>query len=54
MKAVLITGAARRIGRALALDLAADGWDVAIHCNRSRDEGEEAADLVGKLGRARW
>jgi NAD(P)-dependent dehydrogenase (short-subunit alcohol dehydrogenase family) len=32
----LITGAARRIGRAIALDLAAHGWAVAIHYRRSR------------------
>lgn len=28
---VLVTGAARRIGREIALDLAAHGWDVAVH-----------------------
>ena len=38
---VLITGAARRIGRRIALDLARDGWGVAIHCNASL--GEAAA-----------
>lgn len=37
---MLITGAARRIGRRLALDLASGGWAVAIHCNRSRDDAE--------------
>lgn len=36
--AVLITGAARRIGRCIALDLARDGWAVAIHCNSSLDD----------------
>ena len=35
----LITGAARRIGRAIALDLAAHGWRVGIHYRRSRAEG---------------
>jgi len=35
-RSVLITGAARRIGRRIALDLAHDGWAVAIHCNTSR------------------
>jgi NAD(P)-dependent dehydrogenase (short-subunit alcohol dehydrogenase family) len=42
--AALITGAARRIGRALALDLAASGWDVAIHYNGSRDDAEKTAE----------
>ena len=41
-KAALITGAARRIGRAIALHLAAEGWDVAIHYNTSH--GEALAD----------
>jgi len=43
---VLITGAARRIGRAIALDLAAVGWAVAIHYRRS---AMEAAELVGEI-----
>ena len=34
-KVVLITGAARRIGRAIALDMARDGWAVGIHCRHS-------------------
>ena len=51
MKTILITGAAKRIGRQLALDLADDGWDVAVHCNRSKDEGEEVATLIRSKGR---
>ena len=43
---VLITGAARRIGRALALDFAGHGWDVAIHYGSSSDA---AAELVGEI-----
>ena len=35
MKAVLVTGAGRRVGRAIALDLAAHGWRVVVHSNRS-------------------
>jgi NAD(P)-dependent dehydrogenase (short-subunit alcohol dehydrogenase family) len=34
---VLITGAARRIGRALALDFAAQGWRVGLHCRKAAD-----------------
>ena len=40
-KSVLVTGSAKRIGRRLALDLAKDGWDVAVHCNASLAEAEE-------------
>ena len=39
-KTVLITGAARRIGRAIALDLAKAGWSVAIHYRKSLAEAE--------------
>lgn len=42
----LITGAAFRIGRAIALDLAAHGFDVVLHANRSADA---ARDLAQKL-----
>jgi len=44
--AALVTGAARRIGRALALALAADGHPVAIHCHRARKEAEALAALI--------
>ena len=49
----LVTGAARRIGRAIALDLARHGWAVAIHYNTSGDEAAEAvAEIEGLGGRA--
>ena len=48
---VLVTGAARRLGRAIALDLAAAGYDVAVHFNSSRDDAEVTASEVRKLGR---
>jgi NAD(P)-dependent dehydrogenase (short-subunit alcohol dehydrogenase family) len=41
-QAALITGGAKRIGKAVALALAAQGYDIALHCNRSA----EAANLV--------
>src|SRR5437763_1346693 len=45
-KAALVTGGARRIGRALVLALAADGYAVAIHNHRS---GKAAAALAAEI-----
>ena len=50
---VLITGAAKRIGRALALDLGARGWQVAVHYSTSRPEAEDVvAAIKAKGGKA--
>ncbi|MBN2128475.1 MAG: SDR family oxidoreductase, partial [Sedimentisphaerales bacterium] len=46
----LVTGAARRIGRAIALDLAAHGWQVAIHYRSSREEALGLADEIRAQG----
>lgn len=48
----LVTGAARRIGRVIALDLAAHGWDVAVHHRASAEEAAQTADQVRALGAA--
>jgi NAD(P)-dependent dehydrogenase (short-subunit alcohol dehydrogenase family) len=47
---VLVTGAARRIGRAIAVELARGGRDIALHCHRSLDECEASAAYVRALG----
>lgn len=49
MKAVLITGATRRIGAELARSLAADGWAVALH-HRDAESRAEAEALAEELG----
>lgn len=49
---VLVTGAARRLGRAIALDLAAHGWDLAIHHRASPDEARSAVAEAHALGAA--
>ncbi len=46
----LVTGAAKRIGRAIALELASAGWDVGLHCNRSRAEADALANEMSRLG----
>lgn len=46
-KTVLITGAGTRIGKALAIGLARDGWTVAVHYNRSKDAAQALAKELG-------
>lgn len=50
-KNALVTGAGTGIGRAIALELAKAGYDVALHCNGSRDGAESAAAEIRTLGR---
>ena len=50
LKTVLVTGAAKRLGRAIALDLGAHGWNVAIHYNSSEDDADSAAQAVRAFG----
>lgn len=46
----LITGAARRLGRAMALELAAHGHDIAVHYNGSADAAEDTCAEIRALG----
>jgi NAD(P)-dependent dehydrogenase (short-subunit alcohol dehydrogenase family) len=47
----LVTGGARRIGRAIALALAGDGWDVAVHYGRSAADAGETVRAIEARGR---
>jgi len=47
----LVTGAGRRVGRVIALALARHGWDVAVHCHRSRTEADAVAAEIIAMGR---
>lgn len=52
-KTALVTGAARRIGRAIARDLAGEGWAVVVHYNRSeKDARAVVAEIEAAGGRA--
>ncbi len=50
-RTALVTGAGRRLGREIALALAVQGWDVAVHCRASREEAEATADDIRAIGR---
>ena len=50
-KIALITGAAKRLGQAIALEMALAGWDIAIHCGKSIQEAELTAQQIRALGR---
>ena len=46
----LVTGAGKRIGRGICLALAADGWDVALHFHRSRQETDVLVRELEQIG----
>jgi 3-oxoacyl-[acyl-carrier protein] reductase len=50
-KTVLVTGSSRGIGRAIALRLARDGFDIVLHCHSRRDAADQAAREIVALGR---
>lgn len=50
-KAALVTGAARRIGRALAIALAEAGYDIALHFHDSAADAKKTAKEIKKTGR---
>jgi NAD(P)-dependent dehydrogenase (short-subunit alcohol dehydrogenase family) len=50
MKNVLVTGAAKRLGRAIVLDLAGAGWNVALHYHGSAEDAEKTAAEARALG----
>lgn len=50
-KIALVTGAGRRLGRAMALYLADRGYDVALHYASSAHDAEEVAEMIRTKGR---
>lgn len=51
VEAALITGGAKRIGRAISLTLAEAGYDIALHYHHSRSEAKQTAAQIQKMGR---
>jgi NAD(P)-dependent dehydrogenase (short-subunit alcohol dehydrogenase family) len=50
-KAVLVTGAAKRLGREIALEFARQGWNIAVHYGQSESEAQVTVAEIQKLGR---
>ena len=46
-----MTGAAKRLGREIALEFARQGWDVAVHYGRSAADAQETVSQIQGLGR---
>ena len=53
-KVALITGSAKRVGKALALGLARAGCDIVVHYGRSAGEAGQTAAEIRALGRQAW
>ncbi len=50
----LVTGGAKRIGAAIALELAQHGYDVVIHYNSSDEAAQATASAIEALGQQAW
>ena len=50
-KVALVTGAGRRLGRAIALGLAKSGWDIVVHYGTSEADAHETVAKIEALGR---
>ena len=51
-KTILVTGSSRGIGRAIALELAAAGYPVVVHCRSAREQADEVCQRIATAGGA--
>src|SRR5690606_2912698 len=51
---VLVTGSSRGIGKAIAQQLAREGFDVAVHCRGNLEQAQAVAEEIKALGRRAW
>jgi 3-oxoacyl-[acyl-carrier protein] reductase len=50
-QSILVTGSSRGIGKAIALRLARDGYDLVLHCRSERQQADAVAQEINQLGR---
>ncbi|AQP98452.1 3-oxoacyl-ACP reductase [Pseudoalteromonas aliena] len=50
-KRILVTGSSRGIGKAIALKLAEQGFDIAVHCRSGVEQAQATCDEINNLGR---
>jgi 3-oxoacyl-[acyl-carrier protein] reductase len=50
-RSVLVTGSSRGIGKAIALKLAKDGFDIVVHCHRNLDAAKTVSKEIETIGR---
>lgn len=51
-KIALVTGAGKRLGRHIALELAQAGWDIIVHYGQSLEQARETTELIRRMGRS--
>lgn len=54
MRGALVTGASDRVGRAIAVELASQGFEVAVHYRRNEQGADETVKLCGSAGGSAW
>lgn len=51
-RTALVTGGAKRIGRAICIALANDGYDIIVHCNNSIEDAKQVVSDINKIGQS--